>query len=157
MVVWERVIIMDIDNLLNTIQFRFAEGKDLNTCLAFDHVKDTVRLHYKIMHKEIILAESFHVAIGYLRLDHLWLRLPFIGLIRLKPAFQGHGVGTKLLAFLENHLRSQGATMLLSSSQANEPRPQRWHRARGFKECGTLEGVNEDGVDEIFFVKKLAS
>lgn len=146
---------MDMNVLLNTVQFRFAEAKDLKTCLAFDHVKNAVRLNASIMQKEIIIAESYHVAIGYLRMDYLWLRIPFIGLIKLKPAYQGYGLGKKLLTFLEDHLRSHGATFLLSSSQTNEKRPQQWHRAMGFSECGVLNGLNEDGAGEIFYVKSL--
>lgn len=45
--------------------------------------------------------------------------------------------------------------MLLSSSQADEFEPQTWHRHMGFVECGRLEGINEGGVDEVFFRKQL--
>ena len=43
----------------------------------------------------------------------------------------------------------------MSSSQADEPEPQTWHRAIGFEECGIISGLNEGGIGEIFFRKKL--
>jgi len=45
--------------------------------------------------------------------------------------------------------------VLFSSSQANEPEPQAWHRHVGFEECGFIAGINEGGVGEVFFRKVL--
>ncbi len=56
---------------------------------------------------------------------------------------------------LEAYLTSQGHSRYYSSSQANEPEPQLWHKRQGFQECGRLYGVNDGEIGELFFVKGL--
>jgi len=109
----------------------------------------------KIAAQELILAELAEETIGYLRLEYIWGKIPYIGLIWLKPAHRGRGIGTAVLRFLENYLRERGCRFLLSSSQVNEPEPQAWHRAVGFRECGIIAGINDGGIGEVFFRKEL--
>jgi hypothetical protein len=45
--------------------------------------------------------------------------------------------------------------MLYSSSQADEQGPQEWHLHMRFEECGLIAGINNDGVGELFFRKRL--
>ena len=45
--------------------------------------------------------------------------------------------------------------MLYSSSQADEPEAQAWHRRMGFEECGIVSGINEGGIGEVFFRRPL--
>lgn len=52
-------------------------------------------------------------------------------------------------------MRDGGYQSLYSSSQADEPAPQAWHRAVGFAECGFLAGINPGGVGEMFCRKPL--
>jgi ribosomal protein S18 acetylase RimI-like enzyme len=78
-------------------------------------------------------------------------------MIRVAPESQRRGVGRALLAFVANSLCAEGHDALLSSSQKNEPDPQTWHRRMGFVECGLLTGINEGGVDEVFFRKLLTA
>jgi hypothetical protein len=40
---------------------------------------------------------------------------------------------------------------LLSSSQTDEPEPQRWHLHMGFSSGGIIENVAADGVGEIVY------
>jgi len=35
----------------------------------------------------------------------------------------------------------------------DEPEPQAWHRHMGFVECGIINGINENGIGEVFFRK----
>jgi ribosomal protein S18 acetylase RimI-like enzyme len=109
----------------------------------------------KIAAGEVAVAERAGERVGYVRLEYLWGTLPYIALIRVVPEHRRHGVGRSLLAFLERELRARGHTTLLSSSQADEPEPQAWHRRQGFVECGILAGVNAGGVGELFFRKPL--
>ena len=109
----------------------------------------------KIEAGEVLVAERDSVPVGYARIEYLWSRMPYIALIRVLPDSRRHGVGRALLAFLEEQLRAAGHSVLLSSSQADEPEPQAWHRHMGFVECGRLEAINADGVDEVFFRKEL--
>ena len=70
-------------------------------------------------------------------------------------SYRNEGIGQKILAFLEDHLRSIGHDVLYSSSQTNEPEPQAWHRSVGFVESGIIFGINEGGIGEVFFRKSL--
>ena len=75
-------------------------------------------------------------------------------LIQVLPEYRRQGVGKALLRFIEAFLRDAGHEALYSSSQADEPEPQAWHRYMGFEECGFIAGIN-DGVGEVFFRKSL--
>jgi ribosomal protein S18 acetylase RimI-like enzyme len=133
---------------------RYATQHDL-TFVAQDEYVPVHTVARKIEEREVLVAERDSVLAGYLRIEHLWSRLPYITLIRVLPDFRRRGVGRALLGFLEDQLRAAGYVVLLSSSQADELEPQAWHRHMGFVECGRLEGINEGGVDEVFFRKQL--
>jgi ribosomal protein S18 acetylase RimI-like enzyme len=140
---------------MGDIHIRFARANDLEICAAFDAGVPTDRLARKLAADEILLAETEGEVFGYLRLEYLWLKLPFIGLIHVAAQRRGAGVGRAMLEFLESHLRDRGHDVLLSSSRVDAHSAQQWHRRMGFEECGTLAGVNADGVGEMFFRKEL--
>ncbi|OGO77137.1 MAG: GNAT family N-acetyltransferase, partial [Clostridiales bacterium GWB2_37_7] len=117
----------------------------------FDHIDRLDIIENKIDMHEIILAERCGEIIGYLKLEYIWSKLPYISLIILKPEFRGRGIGTLMLNYLIEFLQLNGYETLLSSSQVNEAEPQMWHRKKGFVECGIINGINEDGVGEVFF------
>lgn len=134
-----------------SIVMRFASQSDLELCFAFDHSDRQDIIENKIDMHEIILAERCGEIIGYLKLEYIWSKLPYISLIVLNPEFQGKGIGSLMLNYLIEFLQINGFEALLSSSQVNEADPQMWHRKMGFVECGILSGINEDGIGEIFF------
>jgi ribosomal protein S18 acetylase RimI-like enzyme len=111
----------------------------------------------RIADRRIAVAEHIARPVCALQLEYLWGTRPYIAMIRVEPEFQRRGVGRALLAFVESSLCAEGYDALLSSSQKNEPDPQTWHRRMGFVECGLLTGINEGGVDEIFFRKLLTA
>lgn len=127
--------------------------------MRHDHdARLTARMKHKIELDEIILAEVRGRRIGYLRLEYLWMKIPYIGLILVLPSFRRRGIGRAMLNFLQRYLRGTNHVVLLSSSQVNESIPsQAWHRKMGFEECGVLNGVNEKWVGELFFRKSLVS
>jgi GNAT superfamily N-acetyltransferase len=134
---------------------RFAGPEDLEWCVVEDGQVIEKIIRNKIVNDEIIVAELDAQLIGYIRLEFLWSTKPYIGLVFVIDEYRKEGVGRKMLDFLENHLRAHGYDMLLSSSQADEPEPQAWHRAFGFKECGMISCLNEGGIGEVFFMKQL--
>lgn len=101
------------------------------------------------------MAEKAGRLVGYLWFEYLWLLVPYIGLIWVVEDQRQQGIGKAMLRYLENVLLEQEHTALYSSSQANEPEPQAWHRHVGFEECGFIAGINEGGVGEVFFRKDL--
>ena len=104
--------------------------------------------------EDVVIAEWNGKRVGYVRLEYLWSIVPYIALIRVLPDYRRQGVGKALLRFIETFLRNVGHDVLYSSSQADEPKPQTWHRHVGFVECGFIAGIN-DGVGEVFFRKNL--
>ena len=110
----------------------------------------------KVEQGEIIVAEKAGWLVGYLRFEHLWSVVPYVALIWVVEDQRQQGISRAMLHYLENVLRQQGHTALYSSSQANEPEPQAWHRHVGFKECGFITGINEGGIGEVFFRKNLS-
>ena len=142
--------------MADQIEVRFANQMDLDECIVLDHPTMPVEvIKRKVEQREIIVAEKAGQLVGYLRLEYLWSTVPYIALIWVVEDQRQQGIGSAMLRYLENVLREQGHTALYSSSQANEPEPQAWHRHVGFEECGFIAGMNEGGVGEIFFRKDL--
>jgi pimeloyl-ACP methyl ester carboxylesterase/GNAT superfamily N-acetyltransferase len=134
---------------------RLARRPDAGWCVGQDSRVPADTILEKIAAREVILAESQGGPVGYLRLERLWSKIPYISMIRVLEPHRRQGIGRAMLAFLESLCRGQGHRFLLSSSQANEPEPQAWHRAMGFEECGIIAGVNEGAIGEVFFRKRL--
>ncbi len=105
----------------------------------------------KIELGECFLVEVDHEKVGYLRLEYLWSLVPYIALIHVKEGRRGKGYSRVLLHYVVKTLREKGHDCLYSSSQADEPAPQAWHRHMGFEECGLISQINEGGIGEIFF------
>jgi GNAT superfamily N-acetyltransferase len=143
------------------IVIRFARQDDLGFAYQDGYIPAEV-LRQKIEaqtlnpHRieDVVIAEWESKRVGYVRLEYLWSIVPYISLIQVLPEYRRQGVGKALLRFIETFLRDAGHEALYSSSQADEPEPQAWHRHVGFVECGFIAGIN-DGVDEVFFRKNL--
>ncbi len=133
---------------------RFATRDDLDWLAAQDVIPAAI-ITRKLAVNEMVIAEKGGERVGFVRLEYLWSMVPYIAMIRVIEAHRQQGVGRALLAFVESTLREQGHTVLMSSSQVDEPPPQAWHRHMGFEECGILNGINPGGVGEIFFRKAL--
>lgn len=136
--------------VLNNVSARLAAIEDLEFVSQDDY------LPYEVVARKIALGECFIVEgngqpAGYLRLEMLWSLVPYIALIHIQEADRKQGLSRVLLDFVRDHLRGKGYHQLYFSSQADEPEPQAWHRHLGFEECGVINGINEGGVDEVFF------
>jgi GNAT superfamily N-acetyltransferase len=136
------------------ITVRGARGEDLAFVSQDGYVRPSV-VQEKIERGEVFVAEMDGTPVGYLRLEYLWSIQPYIALIRVLEPRRRRGVGRALLSHVEDAARAAGHRALFSSSQADEPGPQAWHRHMGFAECGVIHGLNEGGVGEIFFRKAL--
>jgi GNAT superfamily N-acetyltransferase len=111
-------------------------------------------LRRKVEWREVVVAEQGGELVGQLRLEYLWSVVPYVALVSVAPGRRRAGVGRAMLRFVEEFLREGGHDALYSSSQADEPGPQAWHRRAGFEECGYIAGINR-GVGEVFFRKRL--
>ena len=137
------------------ISVRFAGSEDLSWCGSQDESLDQEVLERKIPWKELPIAELAGKMVGYLRLEYLWSKIPYIGLVKVNQEQRGQGVGRAMLRFLEEFLHENEFRVLMSSSQVNEPRAQEWHRKMEFQESGIVVGINKGGIGEIFFTKPL--
>ena len=140
--------------LAEEVTIRFATNDDAPMLTEHVHVSEAV-VRRKAEHNEFVVAVSNSKVLGFLQLEYLWSKVPYIALIRVFAEYRRMGLGKRMLGFLEEFLRNSGQHALYSSSQADEPEPQDWHRHVGFKECGSIRGIN-DGIDEIFFCKDLS-
>ena len=109
----------------------------------------------KIDQRECLIVEMDCQPAGYLRLEYLWSLVPYIALIYIQKEHRKQGCSRVLLDFVIRRLQEQGHHWLYSSSQADEPEPQAWHRHMGFTECGVINGINEGEVGEIFFRRSI--
>ncbi len=144
----------EANNVANTainITIRFAEAADLIACLSFDNTGSLESLESAIINHDVIVAQRLGEIVGYLRLQYIWSKIPFISLILIKTEFRGRGIGASMLNYLVEFLGMNGFKVLLSSSQVNEEGPQHWHRKMGFTEAGILCGINENGIGEVFY------
>lgn len=107
----------------------------------------------KVEDGDVWIASLDGEPVGYLRLEWLWSVVPYVALVRVLALHRRKGVGRALLAAAEAEAARRGQPALYSSSQADEPEPQAWHRHMGFEECGLIAGLNEGGVGEVFFRK----
>jgi GNAT superfamily N-acetyltransferase len=109
----------------------------------------------KVEAGEVVVAEWGGERVGYIRLEYLWSLVPYLALVTVLPECRRRGVGRAMLAYVEAMLQARGHEWLYSSSQADEPKPQAWHRHVGFEECGFIAGINAGGVGEVFFRRRL--
>jgi len=133
---------------------RFATLADLDF-VARDHYLPAEVARRKIEHQEVVVAERQGDPVGYARLEYLWSTVPYIALIWVLPEHRRQGAGKAMLRFMEDYLRENGHEQLFSSSQVDEAESQAWHRRVGFEECGLIGGINDGGVGEVFFRKRL--
>lgn len=138
----------------NQATVRLANPEDLDFVSRDGYVAKEIVLH-KIEQGECFVLDVDGQLAGYLRLEFLWSIVPYIALVKLLETYRKKGYSRDLIQFVENHLRSKGYDVLYSSSQADEPTPQAWHRHMGFEECGIINGINAGGIGEIFFRKSL--
>lgn len=58
--------------------------------------------NWKLMNNEIFIVEFDSDIVGYLRLEYLWSKFPYIGLVKVHEDYRRQGIGRSLLAFLED-------------------------------------------------------
>ena len=131
---------------------RFAYDTDLPALQRLDPwPKERVWLH-KIAGGKVLVLKLESRVIGLLRYELLWTTVPFMSLIEIEAAHRKQGYSRLMLSFLIGHLKAQGYVALLSSSQTDEPEPQRWHLHMGFRSNGIIENVMDEGVGELVYV-----
>jgi ribosomal protein S18 acetylase RimI-like enzyme len=138
---------------------QFAQPEDQEHCERIDKIMGfdpAGMIHQRaIAEGRTLVAHYKDRVVGYLRYGFLWdSELPLIQMIRVVPEGQRQGVGKALISTLEQHLKRQRIFRLLSSIEETNQNSLLFHRALGFRECGTLD-INLDGTQEVFVKKSL--
>jgi GNAT superfamily N-acetyltransferase len=81
------------------------------------------------------------------RPDHL-----FVENLAVRPVFQGQGIGTRLLAFVESRARALGKSEVRLDTNERMTENLRYYSARGYRETG--RGV-VDGYSRVFLSKHI--
>lgn len=130
---------------------RLARDTDLPELQRLDRwPKERVWLH-KIAGNEVLVLEHDARVIGLVRYELLWTTVPFMSLIEIEAEYRGRGYSRLMLKFLKEYLKAQGYVALFSSSQTDEPEPQRWHLHMGFRSNGIIENIMDEGIGEFVY------
>lgn len=136
-------------------QISSAAPEDFDWLLKLDSHVPPAWVRRCIEHGEYLIARSASEATGFLRFSMFWGVIPFMDLIYVEPDQRSRGVGTLLFLAWQQHMHARGATVLMTSSMADEVGPQAWHERNGFERSGTLTFPSYQAAPEAFFVKQL--
>ena len=90
---------------------------------------------------------------GVISIRYPWLKGPYLELLALLPPFQGQGIGSQLLAWLESEAVSREARNLWVCASSFNARALRFYQLHGFRIAASLPGLVADGFEEILLRK----
>lgn len=93
---------------------------------------------------------------GVLGLRLAWLRGPYVQFLGLLPSFQGRGLGTLALAWIEGEAHRAGERNLWVAASDFNAGARRFYERHGFVSAATLDGLVRDGRTEFLLRKRLA-
>lgn len=140
------------------IEIREASPVDLRSISKINELFSATYSHREeffregIMFNRAIVACENDIVIGYLIYEILWGNTPFLALVRVVPEARRKSVGTKLLSSLEERLKKENFTVLISSSEEVNKSGNEYHKKTGFKNIGTVEMIYGK---EVFYRKDL--
>ena len=137
------------------MKIRFAKPNEFRKCKKLDPRLTVSRFHSKVKEKEIIVAVQESEIVGYLRLEYIWLKIPYLSWIIVNEDWRKTGIARDLVEFLKAFLKKKNLKFILSSYQNNAPYSKRWHSHLGFKACGKIQAINEDNSVELFCQLKI--
>lgn len=83
-----------------------------------------------------------------------WLLGPYLQFLGLMPGHQGGGAGAAVLAWMEREAGRDTRNLWLCVSGINT-RARVFYERHGYRLAATLEGLAEDGMDELLMRKRL--
>ncbi len=126
-------------------------SRDRDAVVRLDNRDDAATADLRLAQRRFHLLLVDGEPCGIARLDWVWELIPYLGYIGIEPAHRGFGYSRLLLDAVVEHARASGQPRLFSSSTADEPEPQAWHRHVGFRDAGRIRELNDFGEDEVFF------
>ena len=136
-----------------TLSVALAQNKPwLTLGISAEHLK-TYLLHEDVSLYRYVVRVQGETA-GVMCLRYPWLKGPYIELLALLENYRGQGIGTELLAWLEQTVRNKTHNIWLATSAFNHQAIQFYHR-HGFQQIGTLHGLVHPDYDELLLRKRL--
>lgn len=133
----------------------FAGAADIGRLKALDSHIEPAWVERCVAAGEYLVAREGGDIAGFLRFTWFWRTMPYMELIMVRAERRRGGIGSRMLAAWETAMRAEGAELVITSSMADEPEPQAWHRRNGFAESGELTFGHLQTTPEVFFVKRL--
>ena len=138
------------------IEIRYAAESDKPFWYTLDRHLPERRWPVKVRDRQAYVLLEDGVPKGILRYNLFWDNTPMCTMLYIDPAHQRQGLGTLLMRFWEEDMKSRGYGMLLTSTQVDES-AQHFYRKLGYKDCGGLT-VDVPGYEqpmELFLVKEI--
>ena len=117
------------------------------TLTSYFVAKDDAARCYVIEHGSDVAG-----ALG-LRLN--WLRGPYIQFLGVLPGHQKSGIGARLLTWISETSAESGARNLWVAASDFNASALRFYECHGFTRVATLDGLIQDGRDEVLLRKRL--
>ncbi|MEQ1717615.1 MAG: GNAT family N-acetyltransferase [Hyphomicrobium sp.] len=93
--------------------------------------------------------------IGALGLQLNWLRGPYIQFLGVLPAHQAAGTGARVLEWVEAQARERADRNLWVAASDFNARALSFYERHGFQRVSVLDGLVQDGRDEVLLRKRL--
>lgn len=100
----------------------------------------------------VIEADGEIAGVAGFRLE--LLRGPYLQFLGVLPAFQGSGIGAQILAWMEREAGPQARNLWVCASDFNTD-ALRFYERHGFTRVAVLDGLVQDGHDEVLLRKRL--
>jgi diamine N-acetyltransferase len=85
-----------------------------------------------------------------------WMRGPYIQFLAVLPPYQGYGIGSAVVAWVEALARlAEERNLWIAASEINEP-ARRLYQRLGFREVAKLDDLVCEGRSEILYRKRLS-
>lgn len=137
-------------------EIRYVRPEDSAFWFRLDaHLSDAEFTKKVQEHQGYVLLEDGK-PIALLRYNLFWDDIPFCNLLFVAPQHQRKGHGRALMEWWEAEMRSQGRSMTLTSTRADEE-AQHFYRKLGYRDCGSLllTAPAYAQPTELFFAKEL--
>jgi len=105
------------------------------------------------------LEKETPIAVGYCAPEQMTEGTYNLLAIGIKSDFQGLGIGSRLMAFIEAHLKQQGHRLLIVDTSGTEAYKQtrRFYNKLGYRKEAVIRNFWSDGDDKVTFSKSLNS
>ena len=98
----------------------YAEWKDLEYLKKHDKHIQKEMLEKKIQEKEVLVAKSKWMVVGWLRFNYFWDNTPFINMLFVLEDYRWKWIGKSLLLFCEKEMKARNYKIIMTSTLSHE-------------------------------------